>query len=252
MAEFVEGSVLVVDDDYDAGQNLGDILSDLGYGVHVSTDPFVALEIAHSYNFEIALLDLKMPGMDGLSLARKLKELCNSTIVLLTTAYADRETLQLARSHGIWRVFPKPLDIQRIIPSLAEIIRQPLVLLIEDDADQCHSLTDVLQDQGYRVCFATDIERAMSLLRGTKFHLVLIDMKLPDGFGDEVYQKVRGVSKKARVVMITGYRTEMQDRIESSLKAGADAVCYKPFQILELLEILKQLTSVNSEHGTGN
>lgn len=243
MSNRVENSILVVDDDQDAGQNLCDILIDIGYRVGLANDGLSALELARNQKYEIALLDFKMPGMDGLTLARKLKELSTSMVVILTTAYATRETLAAAPSHGVWRVFSKPLDLQLMIPCLVEVSQQPLVLLVEDDADLCHSLSDVLQDKGYRVCFATEIDQALALLRGTEFRIVLIDMKLPGGFGDEVFQKVRGISDEARVVLVTGHRHEMFDRIERSLAAGADAVCYKPFEMPELLAILQRLTS---------
>ncbi len=236
-------SILVVDDDHDAGQNLGDILTDLGYQVDIATDPLVALKMAQEKNYDIALLDLKMPGMDGLTLARKLKEQRCSTILILTTAYANQDTLATAQRDGIWRVFSKPLDLQHVIPSLSEASRQPLVLLIEDDEDLCYSLTDLLQDQGYRVHFATEIDEALRCVRGSEFQVVLIDMRLPGGFGDEVCAKVRGISDQVRVVLSTGHRQEMEQRIQSALGAGADAVCYKPFQMAELLTTLQRLTT---------
>ena len=234
--------ILVVDDDHDAGQNLGDILTDLGYEVDIATDPLVACKMAQERSYDIALLDLKMPGMDGLTLAGKLKEQRSSTLLILTTAYANNETLAAAQRQGIWQVFSKPLDMQHIIPSLSDASRRPLVLLIEDDEDLCRSLTDVLQDQGYRVCFATEIEHALRSLRGADFQVVLLDMRLPGGFGDEVFSKVRGISDNIRVVLSTGHRDEMEDRIQRTLCAGADAVCYKPLQMVELLATLHRLT----------
>lgn len=247
MLKSLLNSILVVDDDVDAGQNLGDILSDLGYHVGIASDPFKAIEMAKKEKYGIALLDFKMPGMDGLTLAGKLKEICCSTIVILTTAYANRDALAAANRFGVWKVFPKPLDIQNLIPGLVEISSQPLVLLVEDDPDLCHSLSDVLKDKGYRVSFATEIDRGLSLLCSSEFHVVLLDMKLPGGFGDEVFQKVRGISEGARVILMTGYRDEMEDRIRRSLDEGADAVCYKPFEIPEILTILQRLTTVQTE-----
>lgn len=251
MPKSLENSVLVVDDDLDAGQNLGDILVDLGFRVGVATDGISALEMARNQKYQIALLDLKMPGMDGLTLASKLKELSASMVVILTTAYANRDTLAAAPKHGVWRVFSKPLNLQHIIPCLVEVSEQPLILLVEDDADLCHSLSDLLQDKGYRVCFATAINQALSLLHDTDFDVVLIDMKLPGGFGDEVFEKVRGISDDARVVLVTGHRQEMDDRIQRSLAAGADAVCYKPFQLPELLDTLQKL-SASARGGKSN
>ena len=242
MTKTTAQSILVVDDDLDAGQNLGDILADLGYQVDIASDPFAAWKMSQEKSYDIALLDLKMPGMDGLTLARKLKDERPATLLVLTTAYANRDTLAEAQRDGIWRVFSKPLDLQHVIPSLAEASRQPLVLLIEDDEDLCHSLMDLLRDQGYRVSFATELDSALHCLSKSDFHIILLDMQLPGGFGDEVFSKVRGISDQVRVVLSTGYRHEMENRIQRALTAGADAVCYKPFQMAELLTTLKRLS----------
>jgi len=117
-------SILVVDDDEDAGQNLVDILVDLGYDVGVATDGFRALEMARLQTYEIALLDLKMPQMDGLTLASRLKAESRLMVVILTTAFANQDTLSVAQSRGIWKVFSKPLDMNRIIPCLASVVQQ--------------------------------------------------------------------------------------------------------------------------------
>src|SRR5262249_18722868 len=60
-------SILVVDDEIDTCRNLSDILTDLGYQVDTALDGFAALELAREKPYDIALLDLKMPGMDGLT-----------------------------------------------------------------------------------------------------------------------------------------------------------------------------------------
>src|SRR5207244_3512201 len=64
-------SILVVDDDEDTRRNLSDILTDLGYHAETAHDGPSALELVRRRPFDVALLDLKMPGMDGLTLYRE-------------------------------------------------------------------------------------------------------------------------------------------------------------------------------------
>jgi len=245
MSHSMEHSILIVDDDPDAGQNLGDILIDLGYRVEVATDGFMALEMARNQTFQIALLDFKMPGMDGLTLASKLRELSCSMAVILTTAYANRDTVAAAPGHGICKVFSKPLDLTQIIPCLVELSEQPVILIIDDDRDLSASLADVLQDKGYRVIIRSDVDTALTCLSSSHFQVVVLDMKLPGGFGDDVFRKLRHSSQDARVILMTGYRLEMEDRIRQSLEAGADAVCYKPFDVPDFLETLGRLATTS-------
>lgn len=243
MPHSMEHSILIVDDDPDAGQNLGDILVDLGYRVEVATDGFMALELARIQTFQIALLDFKMPGMDGLTLASKLRELSCSMAVILTTAYANRDTVAAAPGHGIWKVFSKPLDLKQMIPCLVALSEQPVVLIVDDDRDLSESLADVLQDKGYRTFIRSDVNTALACLRGSNFQVVVLDMKLPGGFGDDVFRQLRRISQNARVILMTGHRHEMEDRIRQSLDAGADAVCYKPFDVPDFLDTLGRLAT---------
>src|SRR5947209_8467154 len=95
-------SLLVVDDDVDTCRNLSDILSDLGYHVDTAHDGPSALELVQKRRYDIALLDLKMPGMDGLELYRQIKKLQAGTVAMVVTAYASSATAEEALTAGAW------------------------------------------------------------------------------------------------------------------------------------------------------
>lgn len=85
--------ILVVDDEVDICHNVADILSDLGCSVDVAHDGFAALDLVRRKPYDVALLDLKMPGMDGLTLYREIKKLRAGTVAIIVSAYADRTVL---------------------------------------------------------------------------------------------------------------------------------------------------------------
>src|SRR5205823_12086237 len=95
-------TILVVDDDVDICRNLSDILTDLGYRVDAAHDGPSALELLQRTPYDVALLDLKMPGMDGLTLSREIKKLRAGTVALVVTAYASSATAEAALSAGAW------------------------------------------------------------------------------------------------------------------------------------------------------
>jgi DNA-binding NtrC family response regulator len=234
--------ILVVDDEVDTCRNLSDILSDLGYKVDIAHDGLSALDLVQKNAYDVALLDLRMPGMDGLELFHCIRQLRASTVGIIVTAYPGTDTAERAVAAGAWQVLAKPVDFSRLLNLVEEAVGQPLVLIVDDDSDLCKSLRDVLCDRGYRVCEAHDEGKAAALLRGTAFRVVLIDMKLPTGDGAKVYRLVREVNPQARTVVITGHRGEMEKRVEQVLEQGADAVCYKPFDVGQLLATLERLT----------
>ncbi len=235
-------SILVVDDEADTCRNLSDILTDVGYQVDTALDGFAALKLVRQKCYDIALLDLKMPGMDGLTLYRQLRKICSKTVALVVTAYANEATAEEALAAGAWQVLPKPVDLERLLCLVEEALNQPLVLIVDDDPDLCANLWDLLRERGYRVVIAHEEDEAAHHLQEHAFSIVLIDMKLPRGDGSQVFQRVRQSNPQAHTVVITGHRVELDPLVQRVLAEGADAVCYKPFDVPHLLSTLQRLT----------
>lgn len=234
--------LLVVDDEVDTCRNLSDILTDLGYQVDVAHEGRTALELVSRNRYDVALLDLKMPGMDGLTLYREIKKISAGTVAIVVTAYAGGPTAEEALAAGAWHIVPKPVDFPKLLGFVDQALGQPLVLVVDDDPDLCANLWDLLRERGYRVALAHDEESAATQLRDRSFRAVLIDMKLPQGDGTTVFRLVRQTNPQARTIVITGFRSEMDQLVQQVLREGADAVCYKPFDMSKLLEFLTELT----------
>jgi DNA-binding NtrC family response regulator len=234
-------SILIVDDDEDTCRNLSDILTDLGYQTETAADGPSTLKLLQRRTFDMALLDLKMPGMDGVTLYREIKKLKADTVAIIVTAYASSDTAREALAAGAWQILPKPVDFPRLLGLVGEALDQPLVLVVDDDPDLCNNLWDLLREGGYRVALAHDVSAAAAELRERAFKVVLIDLKLPKGDGGEVFRLVRETNPEARAVVITGHRSETDQLIQRLMKEGADAVCYKPFDVGRLLATIGQL-----------
>jgi CheY-like chemotaxis protein len=242
-------SILVVDDDVDTLRNLADILGDLGYAVDTAPDGEAALEKVRRRNYDIALLDLKMPGMDGLTLYRAIKQLRAGTVAILVTAYAGGDTAEHALAAGAWRVLAKPVELSLLLRLVEEAAGQPLILVVDDDPDLCATLWDLLRERGFRVALAHDERQAARQLRDVTFRVVLIDLKLPGGDGGGVFRLVRQTNPQARTVLITGFRSELDRVVQQVLAEGADAVCYKPFDVPALLRTLGHLAQPGGPAG---
>src|SRR6185369_14300190 len=84
--------MLIVDDDQDTCANLSDIFSDRGFQADVAYNGRAALLLVERHSYDVALLDLKMPGMDGLELYRHIHRISAGTVAILVTAYVNSET----------------------------------------------------------------------------------------------------------------------------------------------------------------
>jgi DNA-binding NtrC family response regulator len=238
--------ILIVDDDEDNCRNLSDILIDVGYVVDYALEGRAALDLVAKSPYDVALLDLKMPGMSGLELYHEIKKLRAATVAMIVTAYASSATGEQARAAGAWKVVPKPVNFPALLQLVNEALGQPLVLVVDDDVDLCANLWDTLRERGYRVSLAHSAGDAAEQLFDLSYQVVLIDMRLPDSSGTLLLQEVRRKSPSARTVLITGHCSEMSELADKALAEGADAVCYKPFDVTKLLSLLEGFTKTRS------
>ena len=235
-------TILLVDDDIDICRNISDILVELDYEVDMATSAEQALELVGRRPYDLALLDLKMPGMNGLVLYREIKRRNAGAMAVLVTGHADRGHGRGGVSEGIFEVLSKPVQLPRLFDVVNEALERPVIMIVDDDRELCASLSDVLREQGYRVFLAHDGQDAQEHLESREFQVVLIDMKLPRSDGTEVYRRVRASNPEARTIMITGHGIEMEPLLAWVAEEGADAICYKPFQVEKLLETITRLT----------
>lgn len=121
-AKTVEPHLLVVDDDRLVLAALAEGLRASGYRVTGTASSRDALEIAGRDAPDLALLDVRMPGMNGIELAGQLRK--QSIPFLFLSAYGDREIVNQAAEEGALGYLVKPLDIQQIVPSIEAALRR--------------------------------------------------------------------------------------------------------------------------------
>ncbi len=113
-------TILVVDDDADTRDNMTDLFGDLGYTVDAAEGGETALAKAGQRGYDLGLLDLRMPGMDGLTLCRHLKRLHPGMVTMIITGYGGGDLIEEARAAGALHVLPKPIHF----PRLLELVEQ--------------------------------------------------------------------------------------------------------------------------------
>ena len=118
--------ILVVDDERDIRDGSERILTRKGYKVTTASNGEEALRYVEETQFAIVLLDLKMPGMDGLEVLRQIRETHPDTLVIVITGYATIETAIEAMKRGAYDFMPKPFkpDQLRIVVDRAIELKQ--------------------------------------------------------------------------------------------------------------------------------
>lgn len=108
MAEKI--SILIVDDEESVRDSLYNWFIEDGYQVECAENAKQALSIIESKDFDIILADIKMPGMDGLEMHRRIKSLNKNSIVIIMTAFASVDTAVQALKDGAYDYITKPFD----------------------------------------------------------------------------------------------------------------------------------------------
>ena len=117
-----KAKILVVDDEAIVRESLRDWLSDCGYQVLTAENGYQALEIIEKERLSIVITDLVMPGMDGIELMKKAKDIIPNIQVIIITAYGSITTAIAAMKEGAYDYIEKPF-----CPERAELLVQKLV-----------------------------------------------------------------------------------------------------------------------------
>ena len=114
--------ILVVDDEAAIRESLKDWLMEDGYNVALAVDGETAIKMAETSSYDVILLDLKMPGIDGLETMRRVKEISPDAEVLMMTAYASVDTAVQAMKEGAFDYLVKPFDPDEVDLQIKKIV----------------------------------------------------------------------------------------------------------------------------------
>lgn len=111
--------VLVADDEAGMRETLADILSESGYGVTAAADGDAALKAIRENDFDVIVMDIRMPGRDGVSVLREVGK--PPPRVILMTAYAKERHLREAREKA-FAVVHKPFPVPQLLDLVASAV----------------------------------------------------------------------------------------------------------------------------------
>jgi DNA-binding NtrC family response regulator len=109
------GNILIVDDEMVVRDSLGKWFTTEGYHIRTVQSGREALETIQKRDFDLALIDIKMPGMDGLELQNRLRQIDPELLLIIMTGYASVETAVQALKRGAYDYITKPFDPDELV-----------------------------------------------------------------------------------------------------------------------------------------
>jgi CheY-like chemotaxis protein len=117
--------ILIVDDDRSSCEILSKILTLRGYRVDVAYDGPAALELLEDKSYGLALIDYRMPGMDGVELYRRIREMRPNLVGVFVTGFPTIDTIYPAIAVGVERVIAKPAGSGELLQVIEEFVGKP-------------------------------------------------------------------------------------------------------------------------------
>lgn len=258
--------ILIVDDNNTNLKILSKQIKSWGMKPHATTSPTEAFDwVKQGLPFNIAILDMQMPEMDGLTLARKFRNLRNASELpmIMLTSMGKRDDLETISKLEFAHILSKPIKQSQLFNVLIETIygepikiekelhhltvdadmakKHPLrILLAEDNMVNQRVALRILEKMGYRADVASNGIEAIQSIERQEYDVVLMDVMMPEMDGLEASRIISTKNKKSqrpRIIAMTA--NAMKGDKEKCLEAGMDDYIAKPINIKELIQALK-------------
>lgn len=239
---------LIVDDEEGICKRLQRELKKNGFEVEYTTSPVGVIERLHNAKkkeepYELLLLDLIMPEVNGFKLLREIREARLDIDVVIITGYGDEEKAMEAIRLGAVDYLRKPISLEELHTAIFRIqqkrefeakkILRHSILVVDDEIDLCRRIERELEKEGYQTTVAYDGVEGMDYFKNYRVDVVIADIKMPRMSGLEMLKACREITDDFVSIIITDHG-DHETAIEA-LKLGASNYLKKPISLEELI-----------------
>jgi DNA-binding response OmpR family regulator len=233
--------VFIVDDDPDLAEGLAITLEIEGLEVAFASSGEEAVRKFREQDFDVTLMDVRMPGMNGIESFMELRKIKPDARVIMMTAYSVEDLMRQAVQEGALGVLHKPIDGNVLLKAVVDAKPAGLVLVADDDPDFVEGLELTLTKAGYSVCVARNGQEAVDKALDQDFNVLLLDVRLPVLSGLDVYTELKERGRDLPTIIVTGYEAEESESIAKLLRMSAKGCLVKPFATADLLAAVEAL-----------
>ena len=213
--------IMLVDDEPDITFGLRIGLEDNGFKVDAFNDPRLALSNFRPGSYDILLLDIRMPKMDGFELCQEIKKIDNKVKVCFMTAFDELYLEQFKKRFPMMDAgcfIRKPISIYDLAAEVnakltsaatkkaeSVMLNNNRILLVDNEEDIAFGFKIGLEDNGFKVDAFNDPRLALSNFKPGSYDILLLDIRMPKMDCFEFYVKMREIDDKVKVYFITGF-----------------------------------------------
>ena len=270
VAQELDGmSLLVVDDNATARDIMRTTLESMGFSVDTVRSGEEAIARSRQQNYSVALIDWKMPEMDGIETAEKMLQQAKvKPKILIVSAHSTPELVDSIDTLGLAGLISKPISASRLLdgimnalgksgvlpirrqsqmldPAVLKPLHGKRILLVEDNEMNLEVATEFLEQAGIIVSIAENGQIALDKLSIQSFDLVLMDCQMPVMDGYQATQAIRKLPEFAKLPVVAMTANAMAGDKEMCIRAGMNDHIAKPIEINLLYQTLLRYLDPN-------
>lgn len=250
--------LLIIDDDRMNCDLLQAVLTRHGYEVHTATSGIEGLTLFREHAPRVTILDLRMPGMDGLTVLKEIRAMDPHAPVIILGGGATEVQENQARALRVTDFVRKGLSLDVLVEGVNRVVQHPTkaaadgraaavtgpaadtgetVLVVDDEQLVRDLLVQFLSLRGYRALGVKDASDALSMIEQAPPDLVVLDLFLPGMNGVEMMRRLRQKEFAGAVIIITGSHDE--EVLEEAWALHPQEVLTKPVDLEQMLSIIQ-------------
>ena len=243
--------ILIVDDDEGTRKSLALIFGKKSYIIETASTGQEALKKVQDKFFNVVLLDIKLPDVEGIELLASLKELQPDTVVIMVTGYPTMDTAMRAVNEGAAAYITKPLNMNEVLTTIREAIeRQKIeiqskmlyqkaqqestvhsqvnqisIIIGERDSLTRHGICSTIHNAGFELAGVSDnSDDFLELVTMHKPEIVIVNFDLPGLNKEVLISRIRDISPKTNILVLCDDSCDAETKFKcftSSTEAGA-------------------------------
>ena len=246
--------IAVIDDDESVRRTTTRLIESFGFRAEAFESAESFLGSGHLNDTSCLIVDVQMPGMNGLQLQSRLAATDCRIPIIFITAFDDKESRRRAMQAGAIAFLGKPFNDDHLLESIRLALRESnggpgaarnLISIIDDDESVRRTTTRLIESFGFR---ATAFESAESFLSSGLLDCslcLIVDVRMPGMNGVQLQSQLAATDCRIPIIFITAYDdSECRRR---AMQAGAVAFLAKPFADEQLLQCVR--SAVRQEKG---
>lgn len=232
--------VLIVDDEKDLAYVLNDILELEGHKATSVLDGYKAIEEIRKTHYDLVLMDIRLPGINGVETFIQIKEIDPEVKVVMMTGFSVEDLIEKALKEGAYACIHKPFDLQKVIKLIQETIGEDkkVILIANGDSKTREDVNTALTEKGYCTCTAKNGDEAIAKLQDKCYKCILLNLQLPGINGLSILKQAKKLCPDTVVIVMTEY--DLPEMVREAKQLSAYAVIKKPIDIDALIRLLKE------------